>query len=137
MKLLLWPFLIIYKHIHYNIPIEASRYSFERIRFIKRMLYIFAPIGILVICFGFYLEASELGYLNWSTIFVGGGCILFLIGLMYLAYIAIKGYENRASVSDEEYANLIYKPVSDVYLFYSIAAGFTFAMLNKYYLHWF
>lgn len=142
MKIILWPlrpfiwyFKRLFNYIHYGLPIEASRYSAERLKFYRWGFFV-GSILVLMFALNIFMtiNSGENDRVFGSFMMVVFGFVVF-----FISFVVEKGYRNRANVSDEQYQEYMktHTVMSDNYLFYSVAIGTTITILNKYYLHWF
>jgi hypothetical protein len=117
-----------------KLVIEGSRHNKELNFLIRTTLYGGWPIGLLLIGSGvhtiFIKGRSDL-------IFLTVGITTMIISSSIVMYYFDKGYRQRDTITDEEYAALSHKPLSPSYILWSFVLVLTFILLNKSYLHWF
>jgi len=114
--------------------IEGSRHSKEVNRISKIALYIGLPLFVWMSTWGL------LGYGNERTVglvFACLGVLLFAIIGGICAYHYDKGYRQRDTITDEDFASLGYKVVPPAYLIAITCLLYFFIQLNKHVLHWF
>ena len=117
-----------------QVVIEGSRHSKGVNRMAKIFLYIGFPFCVWLSTWGL------LGYGNERTVGLVFACLgVLLFGI--LGAIAIyhydKGYRQRDTITDEDFAALGYKVVPPAYLIAITCLLYFLMQLNKHVLHWF
>ena len=117
-----------------QVVIEGSRHSKGINRMAKMTLYIGCPLFLWMV--SWFL----LGYGNERTVgmvFASLGFILFTLLGAIGAYHYDKGYRQRDTITDEDFAGLGYKVVPPAYLISITFLLYFLIQLNKHVLHWF
>jgi len=117
-----------------QVVIEGSRHSKGVNRGAKMTMYVFCPFFVWMSIW------FLLGYGNERTVglvFASLGMLLFAILGAIGAYHYDKGYRQRDTITDEDFAALGYKVVPPAYLIAITCLLYFFIQLNKHVLHWF
>jgi hypothetical protein len=117
-----------------QVVIEGSRHSKEANRLAKITLYIGPPLILLMVIpflLGYAAERSI------GQVFGSLGTLLFGIVGAICAYHYDKGYRQRDTITDEDFAGLGYKVVPPAYLISITFLLYFLIQLNKHVLHWF
>ena len=117
-----------------QVVIEGARHSKAINRLVKMGLYIGFPFVLWMV--SWFL----LGYGNERTVglIVGMlGILLFMFFGAICAYHYDKGYRQRDTITDEDFAGLGYKVVPPAYLISITFLLYFLIQLNKHVLHWF
>ena len=117
-----------------QLVIEGSRHNKGVNRLAKMNLYIGLPFFVWLPTW------FLLGYGNERTV----GSVFAFIGMLLVAIIGgissyhyDKGYRQRDTITDEDFASLGYKVVPPAYLIAITCLLYFFIQLNKHVLHWF
>jgi len=117
-----------------QLVIEGSRHNKGVNRLAKMNLYIGLPFFVWLPTW------FLLGYGNERTV----GSVFAFIGMLLVAIIGgissyhyDKGYRQRDTITDEDFASLGYKVVPPAYLILITLVLYFFIQLNKHVLHWF
>ena len=117
-----------------QLVIEGSRHNKGVNRLSKMNLYIGLPFFVWLPTW------FLLGYGNERTV----GSVFAFIGMLLVAIIGgissyhyDKGYRQRDTITDEDFASLGYKVVPPAYLIAITCLLYFFIQLNKHVLHWF
>ena len=117
-----------------QLVIEGSRHNKGVNRLAKMNLYIGLPFFVWLPTW------FLLGYGNERTV----GSVFAFIGMLLVAIIGgissyhyDKGYRQRDTITDEDFAALGYKVVPPAYLIAITCLLYFFIQLNKHVLHWF
>ena len=117
-----------------QLVIEGSRHNKGVNRLAKMNLYIGLPFFVWLPTW------FLLGYGNERTVglvFASLGMLCFTIIAAIGAYHYDKGYRQRDTITDEDFASLGYKVVPPAYLIAITCLLYFFIQLNKHVLHWF
>lgn len=117
-----------------QLVIEGSRHNKKHNLYMRVGMYSGLPLFLSMWVF------FVLGYGSERTIalmLLATGLVLLAFMSTIVAYHYDKGYRQRDTITEEEYASLSYKPLSYAYTIWSLILSVVFLRLNEHYLHWF
>jgi hypothetical protein len=117
-----------------QVVIEGSRHSKAINRLVKMVLYIGFPFVLWMVSWFLLGYGSER---TVERVFGMLGILLFMFLGAIGAYHYDKGYRQRDTITDEDFAGLGYKVVPPAYLISITFLLYFLIQLNKHVLHWF